>query len=166
MGHPRLSIVVAMTPQRVIGRHGQLPWHLSADLRRFKQLTWGHHIVMGRKTFGSIGRLLPGRTTVVVSRQPDLTIPGARIAHSIAEAVQQCQADSEVFIVGGEQVYREAIPLADRIYLTVVHANVTGDTFFPELSQEQWLLTEQQRHQADEKNPYDYTFQIWKRQEQ
>jgi dihydrofolate reductase len=166
MGHPRLSIVVAMTPQRVIGRHGQLPWHLSADLRRFKQLTWGHHIVMGRKTFDSIGRLLPGRTTVVVSRQPDLTIPGAHIAHSITEAVHQCLADSEVFIVGGEQVYREAIPLADRIYLTVVHVNVTGDTFFPELSQEQWQLTEQQPHQADEKNPYDYTFQIWKRQEQ
>lgn len=158
---PFASIIVAMTPQRVIGHHGKLPWHLSADLRRFKRLTWGHHIIMGRKTFDSIGRLLPGRTTVIVSRQPDLNIPGAHIANSVPEAVQKCQTDPEVFIVGGEQIYRETIPLANRIYMTVIHANITGDTFFPEINQKQWELAEEQHYPADVKNSYDYTFQVW-----
>lgn len=160
----RLSIIVAMTPRRVIGSQGKLPWHLSADLRRFKQLTWGHHIVMGRKTYDSIGRLLPGRTTIVVSRQTDLRIPGACVVHDIPEAVRISLTDSEVFFVGGEQIYREALTLAHRVYLTLVHAEVAGDTHFPELPPDQWQLVDKQPYQADDKNQYAYTFQLWERQ--
>ncbi len=152
-----------MTPQRVIGRNGQLPWHLSADLRQFKRLTMGHHIVMGRKTYDSIGRLLPGRQTIVVSRQVDLEIPGAQVVHSLPEAVRHSQDDSEVFFVGGQQIYHEALQIADRIYLTLVHANTPGDAYFPELPQDQWHVVKEERHRADEKNEFDSTFQLWER---
>jgi dihydrofolate reductase len=158
------SIIVAMTPGRVIGRDGQLPWHLSADLRRFKRLTMGHHIIMGRKTYDSIGRLLPGRKTVVVTRQADLEIPGATVVHNIAEAIVASRDDSEAFFIGGEQIYREALAVADRIYLTLVEAQVAGDAFFPELPQHQWQLVDEESHTADEKNEFDFTFQLWQRQ--
>jgi dihydrofolate reductase len=157
------SIIVAMTPQRVIGRDGQLPWHLSADLRRFKRLTMGHHIIMGRKTYDSIGRLLPGRRTVVVTRQADLQIPGATVVHDIAEALAVSRDDAEAFCIGGEQIYRAALRVARRIYLTLVDAQVAGDAFFPELPPRQWRLVEEQPHVADEKNEFDYTFQLWER---
>ena len=159
----RLSLIVAMTPNRVIGRDGRLPWHLSADLQRFKRLTMGHHIIMGRATYESIGRLLPGRKTVVVSRQPDLVIDGALVAPSVPAAVRCCQGDSEVFFVGGRQVYREALQVAQRMYLTLVQADVAGDTYFPEITARKWKLVEQEHHEADQRNEYDYTFQVFER---
>lgn len=165
MSFTRYSIIVAMTPAGVIGRDGQLPWRLSADLRRFKKLTMGHHIIMGRKTYDSIGRLLPGRHTVVVSRQKDLSIPGAQVAASLPEAMQCARDDTEVFFVGGQQIYREALGVADRIYLTLVNAQVSGDAYFPELPVHQWQLVEEEPHQADEKNEHQYAFQLWERQE-
>jgi dihydrofolate reductase len=159
----RLSMIVAMTPDRVIGRDGQLPWRLSADLRRFKRLTMGHCIIMGRKTHQSIGRPLPGRRTVVVSRQTQLALAGVEVVHSIPEAVQVCRHDSEVFFVGGEAVYREALPLVERIYRTLVRAQLCGDTYFPQLPQQDWQVISEQRHSADSSNQYDYAFQLLER---
>ena len=123
-----VSIIVAMAENGVIGRDMDLPWHISADLKRFKALTMGHHIVMGRKTFESIGRLLPGRTTVIVTRQPDYQVDGAVIVNSLGAAQAAATDDSELFIIGGGQIYEIALPLADRLHVTRVHTEVDGDT--------------------------------------
>ena len=128
-----IALIVAVSRNRVIGRGGQLPWHLPADLRRFKRLTMGHHLIMGRKTFESIGRPLPGRTSIVVTRRLDYAPPGVLIAGSIPAALQLAAADREVFFVGGGEVYGQALPLCHKIYLTEVAADVAGDTLFPEL---------------------------------
>ena len=154
------SIIVAMTPDRVIGRDGQLPWRLSADLQRFKRLTMGHHLIMGRKTFDSIGRLLPGRETIVVSRQTDLIIPGAHVAHSVPAAIQCAHGDSEVFLVGGEQIYREAVEAAQRIYLTLVHAQIDGDAYFPEIIAGHWQVLDEEYREADPRNEYATTYRV------
>ncbi len=157
------SIIVAMTPDRVIGCDGLIPWRLSADLRRFKRLTMGHHVIMGRKTYESIGRLLPGRHTVVVSRQRDLVIPGAQVVHCVPDAQRSCLDDPEAFFVGGEQIYAAALQFATRLYLTLVHATVPGDAYFPEINQRQWQLVQQEHHRSDEHNQFDYTFQLFER---
>jgi dihydrofolate reductase len=154
------SIIVAMTPDRVIGRQGQLPWRLSADLQRFKRLTMGHHIIMGRKTFDSIGRLLPGRTTVVVSRQKDLAIPGAVVVSSVPAAIESAGQDSEAFVVGGEGIYREALDFVQRIYLTLVHAQIDGDAYFPEIAVGQWRAVQEEYSPADERNEYATTYRV------
>ncbi len=160
----RISLIVAMSENRVIGREGGLPWRLSADLRRFKRLTIGHAIVMGRKTFESLGRrLLPGRTSIVVTRQKEYDGCGALVARDVDKAIRLAASDNEVVIIGGAEIYRQALPRVERLYLTLVHANVEGDTFFPELEQGQWRLVEAERHAADEKNEYDYSFQILER---
>ena len=154
------SIIVAMTPDRVIGRDGQLPWRLSTDLQRFKRLTMGHHVIMGRKTFESIGRLLPGRETVVVSRQADLVIPGAQVVPSVQAAIECTQQDPEAFFVGGEQIYREAVDLVQRIYLTLVHAQIDGDAHFPDIAVSQWRVIEEEYLPADERNEYATTYRV------
>jgi dihydrofolate reductase len=159
----RISLIVAMSENRVIGRQGQLPWRLSADLRRFKRLTMGHHIVMGRKTFESIGCLLPGRTSVVVTRQPDYAAEGAVVASDLKEALARCRDDDEVFIIGGAEIYRLALPHVHRIYLTRVHACIEGDTHFPGFSRDQWQQLETQHYPADEKNQYEHSFEIYDR---
>jgi dihydrofolate reductase len=153
------SLIVAMTPDRIIGRAGQLPWRLSADLQRFKRLTMGHHLIMGRRTFASIGRVLPGRVTLVVSRQLDLAIPGVQVVHSVEEALAASQSDPEPFIVGGQQIYAASLTLVDRIYLTLVHAQVAGDAFFPEFDQRGWQVRESEFRPADARNEYAMTFQ-------
>lgn len=160
----RVSLIVAMSENRVIGRDGQLPWHLSADLRRFKRLTMGHHIIMGRRTFESIGRLLPGRITVVVTHQPDYDAGEALIAHSIDEALRLAANDDEAFVIGGGQVYGQALPTVDRIYLTRVHAEIHGDAVFPEWQFDAWQVVEQSRHSADEQNEYEHSFLVYDRQ--
>ena len=154
-----ISIIVAMTEDRVIGRDGELPWHLSADLRRFKQLTMTHTMIMGRKTYESIGRPLPGRTTIVVTRQRDIQIPGVKIVHRFRDAIQSVQEPSQTFIVGGESIYRAALPQTEQIYRTLVHANITGDTFFPEIDMAHWEIVQETCHSADERNQYGITFQ-------
>jgi dihydrofolate reductase len=135
---PRLSLIVALARNGVIGKDNRLPWHIPEDLKRFRALTMGHHIIMGRRTWESIGRPLPGRTSVVVSRRPDYSAPGALVVHSLAEALAACAGDDEAFVIGGAQIYREALPLAERIYLTRIDADYAGDAFFPSISQEQW----------------------------
>ena len=158
-----VSIIVAMAENGVIGRDMDLPWHISADLKRFKAATMGHHIVMGRKTFESIGRLLPGRTTVIVTRQPDYQVDGAVIVNSLGAAQAAATDDSELFIIGGGQIYEIALPLADRLHVTRVHTEVDGDTSFPAIDWDQWELVSAERHGADEKNDYDFTFESYQR---
>ena len=159
----RVSLIVAMERNGVIGRDGDLPWHLSADLRRFKQLTMGHHIIMGRKTFESIGRLLPGRTSVVVTRQSDFAAPGAVITHSLHEAVAAAGNDEEAFIIGGAEIYQQALELVDRIYLTEVDADVPGDARFPEFDRSQWSVTDRTEYPADDRNDHPHTFTVLER---
>jgi dihydrofolate reductase len=127
-----------MARNRVIGANNQIPWHLPDDLEMFKRLTMGHHIVMGRKTYESIGRLLPGRTTVVVTRQPDYAVPGAIIAHSLHDAMNAAARDDEIFVIGGAELFREALPIADRIHLSIVDAEPEGDTWMPEYNSAEW----------------------------
>jgi dihydrofolate reductase len=158
-----VSLIVAVSENGVIGRDGDMPWRLSADLRRFKQLTMGHHIVMGRRTYESIGRLLPGRTTIIISRQPAYRVEGAIVVSSIDEALRAAAGDDEVFVVGGGEIYRQTLGIAGRIYRTLVHARLDGDTRFPSLAAEEWCCTSHQRYPADARNQYDYTFEVFER---
>lgn len=135
---PRVSIIVAMARNRVIGAGGKLPWHLPSDLKRFKALTMGHHIIMGRKTFESIGRILPGRTSVVISRNPGYQPSGALVAGSLSAALTLAGSDSEVFVIGGEEIFREALPVANRIYATEIALGYEGDVYFPVIDRKQW----------------------------
>jgi len=159
----RMSLIVAMSRNRVIGRDNRLPWHLPEDLRRFKQLTMGHHIVMGRKTWASIGRLLPGRTTVIVTRNPDLQVPGAKIAASLDEALRLCADDAEVFVIGGAEIFRTALPLAQRLYLTTIDADIDGDTLMPEMDWTVWRCVESEAHPAGPGNALPWTFAVYDR---
>jgi dihydrofolate reductase len=142
----RLSLIVAMARNRVIGRDGQLPWRLPADQQRFKTLTMGHHIIMGRKTWESIGRPLPGRVSVVVTRNKAYAAAGATVVRSLAEALALARGDPEAFVIGGGELYREALPLAGRIYLTELEDDYPGDAFFPPLAQREWLAVQRERH--------------------
>lgn len=158
-----LSLIVAMSENRVIGRDGDLPWRLSADLKRFKSLTMGHHLVMGRATFDSIGRLLPGRETVVLTRDRGFAFTGATIIHDLASLGAAVESDSEAFVVGGAEIYRQTLPIVDRLYVTRVHANINGDTFFPEWNLSRWHMTDAESHSADDHNEFDYTFETYER---
>lgn len=158
-----LALNVAMTPARVIGRGGTLPWHLPNDLKRFKQLTMGHHIVMGRKTYDSLGRPLPGRTMVVLTRQPDWTGPGATPVATLDAALALAKDDPEPFIIGGADLFALALPRVERLYLTLVEAEIAGDTFFPEFDLGQWRETFAEPHPADEKHAVPYSFHVYER---
>jgi dihydrofolate reductase len=140
-GHkPRISIIVAMAKNRVIGANNKLPWHISDDLKRFKQLTMGHTLIMGRKTFDSIGRPLPGRVNIVVSRNPSLSIPGAIVVPSLEEAIAKTKGE-KAYVIGGSEIFAQALPLAAHIDLTQIDAEVEGDVFFPEISESTWQET-------------------------
>lgn len=161
----KLSIIVAVAENGVIGRDTALPWHLSADLKRFKRLTMGHHLLLGRKTFESIGRLLPGRTMVVISRgRPDLPA-GIIRAGSLAHAVEIATArgETEAFVAGGAEIYQLALPKADRLYMTRVHGSFEGDVTFPEFQETDWILVSREDHQADAVNPTAYSFLVFDR---
>lgn len=143
---------------RVIGHQGKLPWHLPADLRRFKTLTMGHHIIMGRKTWESIGRPLPGRTSVVITRNANYSAPGAVLAASLHEALTLARPDPEPFVIGGAEIFGEALPLATRIYLTKILAAYDGDTWFPELPATQWKCVQVDHYPAEGAQPaWDYS---------
>jgi dihydrofolate reductase len=158
-----ISIIVAMAENRVIGINNTLPWHLPGDLRHFRQLTTGHHVIMGRRNYESIGKPLPDRTNIVVTRNPAYHAPGCRVRNSLGDAFQDIQNDPEVFVIGGADIYRQAIGAADRMYLTLVHAEVNGDTYFPEFDMRDWKETSRTRHEADEKNLHAYSFVIYDR---
>jgi len=165
----KVSLIVAISDNGVIGRRQGLPWRLSSDLRRFKALTFGHHLLMGRKTFESIGRALPGRSTVVISRgQPPLPA-GVSLVSSLEAAIEIAlrAGDDEAFVAGGAEVFRAALPLAERVYRTVVRASVDGDTRFPELGPSLesggWRLVQQQEVAAGDRDDHPTTFEIWER---
>ena len=154
-----VSLIVAAADNGVIGNHGQLPWRLPADLQHFKKLTLGHPVVMGRRTYDSIGRALPGRTNIVVTRQADWAAPGCETAASVAAAVARATAlDAEVCVIGGGEIYREALPMADVVYLTEVHHAFAGDAFFPALPPGEWREETRERHEADERHAYAFSF--------
>ncbi len=159
-----ISLIVAMAENRVIGRGNQMPWHLPADLRHFKSVTLGKPVIMGRKTFESIGRPLPGRRNVVISRNLDWCAEGVESVSSLDAALALVQGADEVMIIGGGQLYRETLPLAQRLYLTHIKLSVTdADTWFPDYSQYQWQLRAEELHEPDEKNPYPYRFETLER---
>lgn len=157
-----VSLLVAMDEKRGIGKGGGLPWRLSSDLKRFRELTMGHHIVVGRKTFESIGRPLPGREMIVVTRNESFAPEGCFIARSVEDAIQFARerGESELFICGGAEIYAQTLDRADRIYLTLVHADCGADTFFPEWNNDEWIEQEGEPHAADEKNEYSFTFKV------
>ncbi len=167
---PRLSLIVAAAENGVIGRDGDLPWRLPADLGRFKRLTVGHPIVMGRKTYESIGRPLPGRVSIVLTRDAawaagNDTVLVATTLDQATRAASQANGVStdEAFVIGGGEIYRLALPHADRVHLTRVHTTVEGDATFPELDKSEWRLISSEKHPADEKNEHDCTFEVWER---
>jgi dihydrofolate reductase len=162
----RLSILAALSNNNVIGRNNDVPWKLSTDLRRLKSLTMGHHIVMGRKTFDSIGRPLPGRTNVVITRNESFQAEGVVVVSSLEEATKRAEAagDPEPFILGGAEIYRLSLHLAHRMYLTRVHADVEGDTYFPDFDDvNEWRLVDSEHFEADEKNQYPFSFLTYDR---
>jgi dihydrofolate reductase len=158
-----ISIIVAASENGVIGAGGALPWRLSDDLRHFKAVTMGKPIVMGRKTWESIGRPLPGRRNIVVTRQTGFEAPGCDVVTSTEQAIAVAGNAEEVMIIGGSQVYALFLPVADRVYLTRVHAEVEGDAFFPALDGGTWRLVSDARHTADERNEFDYSFRLYER---
>ena len=160
-----LSIIVAISENRVIGRDGDLPWHISEDLRRFKSLTMGCPIIMGRKTYESIGRPLPGRTSVVISTNADYPEKGILLARDFCEALDLVRDASEVFVVGGARIYELALPFVDRIYLTQVYTKIDGDTFFPEIDWSHWDLVEQSPGKRCADDKFEYSFQTFDRRE-
>lgn len=143
-----LSLIVAVAENRVIGINNTLPWHLPEDLKRFRTLTMGHHIIMGRKTYESLGRLLPGRTTIIVTRNSDYQVEGALVAHSLTAALDLCQEDAEPFLIGGAELYQEGLKLAEKLYITQVNAEFSGDAFFAEIDATDWQLAEKTDHIA------------------
>lgn len=158
-----LCLIVAMTPERVIGVNNTLPWHLPRDLQHFKNTTMGCPVIMGRKTWDSIGRPLPGRLNVVVSRQPDLQLEGATVVHSLDEAIGRLKDQDRVFVIGGANIYQQALPLASRLFLTEVDTSVDGDAWFPQTDDSEWLEEESQFEAADDKNPIACTFRELRR---
>ena len=158
-----ISLIVAMTENDVIGREGDMPWRMSDDLRRFKKITMGHHILMGRKTYESIGRPLPGRTSVVISRTATYDEDNVLVARSLEEAFSLAEGDSEIFVTGGAQIFALALPQVQKIYLTRIHCTLEGDTIFPDVDWKQWSIVSSERHSADERNDFDYSFEIYER---
>jgi dihydrofolate reductase len=157
-----LSFVFAMGRNREIGLNNQLPWRLPADLKFFKKVTMGHPIIMGRKTYESIGRPLPGRTNVIVTRQQDFQAAGCTVVHSIDE-VNQTFANDEVYVIGGTELFKSFLPQADQLIVTYIDADFEADTYFPDIPSNEWILDWSEPGVKDEKNPYDFEFRIYKR---
>ena len=159
----KLSLIVAVSRNGVIGRGNTLPWHLPADLKHFKAVTMGKPVIMGRKTWESIGRPLPGRKNIVVSRNRDFRAAGCEVVSSLDAAVRACTDAAEVFVIGGAQLYADALPHADRLYLTRVDAEIDGDVTFPRFDPAAWKLVSSERREADEKNALALNFDIYER---
>jgi dihydrofolate reductase len=160
-----VSLLVAAGENNVIGKNNKLPWHLPNDLSYFKNQTWAMSILMGRKTFESIGKPLPGRKNIVITRNNDWLHNGVDVVHSMEEAIAKAEnyGVKEIFIIGGAEIFETIFPKADRIYLTRIHHKFDGDVFFPQLIQEEWELVRERFCSADQKNAYDHSFQVWQR---
>lgn len=163
-----ISLIAALSRNRVIGRNNDLPWHLPDDMKYFMQTTKGHHVIMGRKNYDSIPekfRPLPNRVNIVVTRQPALTLPHCTVVHSLEEAVAIAReaGEQELFIIGGAAIYQLGIPLANRLYLTEIDATLSGDTYFPAFDKNNWKEASRQHHSADERHAYAFDFVIYER---
>lgn len=158
-----VSLVVAAAKNRVIGRDGELPWHLPDDLRHFKRLTTGKPVIMGRRTFESIGKPLPDRHNIVMTRDPGYAATDCDVVTSVSDALKLAGDDREVMVIGGGQIYRDFLPRADRIYLTRVQAEIEGDTHFPEIDASEWQLVSSEHHGADEKHAYAFEMMVFER---
>ena len=154
---PRINLIAAMANNRTIGLDNQMPWHLPADLKHFKQITLTHPVIMGRKTYQSIGKALPGRQNIVVSRDPNLQLKDAKVMNNLLRAIDSCDVD-EIMIIGGANIYQQMLPKADRLYLTFIDLEVDGDAYFPDWSGYGFQEINTEQHQADAKNPYAYRF--------
>lgn len=159
-----VSAIVAAAENNAIGKDNQLLWHLPNDLRFFKRTTTGHTIIMGRKTYESVGKPLPNRRNIIVTRQTEYAAEGAEVVHSLMAALERCAGEEEVFVVGGAEIYQQALPILNRIYLTRVHVALPGDSFFPELDEQAWRLMAKDSHPADDRHAYGYTFEVYERQ--
>lgn len=160
---PLLSIIVAMDESGVIGKNNGLPWHLPADLRHFKQITMGKPVLMGRKTFESIGKPLPGREFIVLTRDKSFAVAGCRVVQTLDEGIEAAADKPELVVIGGAEIFALALPLVSRIYLTRVHARVDGDTYFPAFDRREWLAVSEQEYPADERNAHALTFMTLER---
>jgi dihydrofolate reductase len=158
-----INLIVAIDEKNGIGKNNLLPWHLPADLKHFKIITTGHPIIMGRKTFDSIGKALPNRRNIVISRQSGLEIPGAEVCSSLSNAIELCVNEKDVFVIGGAQIFDQAISIADALYLTIIHEDFNADVFFPEIKMSEWIEEEKNLHEPDEKNLYSYSFMKYKK---
>ena len=160
-----VSLIVALSANRVIGRDGGLPWYLPADLRHFKRTTMGHHLIIGRKTWQELGKPLPGRDMVVVTRSRNFSPEGVQVVRSVEQALEIAATDDEPFIGGGAQIYRIALAgdLVDRLYLTRIHTEIEGDTIFPKIDFDTWELVSEDHHEADEKNKFAFSFLVYER---
>ena len=160
-----ISFVVAAATNNVIGKDGKMPWHLPNDMRHFKNVTWGMPVIMGRKTFDSLGKALPGRKNIVITRQTGWTAPNTVVVKNIEDALFVAKETDakEAMIIGGGEIYKSLFDKASKIYITRVHADPEGDTLFPSIDPQQWYLVSQKNHEADEKNSYNYSFQTWER---
>lgn len=158
-----VTMVVAIAENHAIGKNNQLLWHLPKDLKHFKQITNGHTIIMGRKTFDSMGKPLPNRRNIVITRNQELELAGAEVVGSVEEALALCAPSEEVFIIGGGEIYKMAMPFTEKIYLTVVHHPFDGDAYFPEIDSGVWTETASEHHEADDKHQYSFTFSTLER---
>lgn len=164
MPKPTISIIVAAAENNAIGKDNQLLWHLPNDLKFFKRTTSGHTVIMGRKTYESVGMPLPNRRNIVITRQDDYALEDAEVVHSLEEALALSASDGEeIFIVGGAQIYEEALPLTEKLYFTRVHGTFEGEAFFPHVQESEWELISKEEHKKDEKHDYAYTFLIYER---
>ena len=153
-----ISLIAAMDKNRVIGKKNALPWYLPADLRHFKELTTGKPIIMGSTTFASIGKALPNRINIVLTRDPAFVANGCVIVHLVEEALVAAQRHDEIMVIGGANVFKQFLPLANKMYLTMIDAEVDGDVYFPQWNPNEWYETNRETHNPDEKNPYIYVF--------
>ncbi|NLN96768.1 MAG: dihydrofolate reductase [Bacteroidales bacterium] len=156
-----LSIIAAVSENNIIGTNNKLPWHLPADLKYFKNTTMGHMLIMGRKTFESFGKPLPGRHSIVITRQENWFYEGVEVAHSLDEAIIKVGKQDEIFIIGGAEIFKQALPFCNKMYLTIIHHNFEGDTSFPPVGFSEWKLVKDEKHQPDDKNPYPYSFRTY-----
>ena len=157
-----VSQIAAMSENHVIGKDNQLLWHMPNDLKHFKNTTSGHTVIMGRKTFDSVGKPLPRRRNIIITRQ-HIAIEGCEVVNSIEAAMALCKDENEVFLVGGAEIYKLSLHLTDRIYLTIIHHHFDGDSFFPEVSKNEWKEISHENHPADEKNAFPYSFILYQR---
>lgn len=163
MSKLKITLIVAATENNVIGKVNKMPWHLPNDLKYFKKNTLEHSVVMGRKTFESLGKPLPDRRNIILTRDMTAKSDDVDIANSFQEVLNYCRDEREIFVIGGGEIFKQTLPFADKILLTRLHTTIDGDAYFPELPAHEWILESEDKHEKDEKHPFDYSFQVYVR---